>query len=297
MADVHRDGWSLHYEVVGPADGPALVLVAGLGEQIGSVEFPDGHCELLAADGYRVVRVDNRDNGISVPDVDPGDPDWAAIMSAAAAGAAPPVAYTLADLGDDIAAIIDDADLGRATIVGASMGTAIARWTAIRHPDRVGALMLVMGMSGAGPGDDGPTIADEVLGRLMGLAVRQDRDTAVQYLVDCWRWLWGSNYAFDEQWVRARVEASYRRAYRPQGVARNMAAFTASGLWDAQEAIACPTLVMHGEQDPCCPPEHGRAIASKIPNAELWEVAGMGHTMHHELWPDMTKRLADLVTT
>src|SRR3954454_18304274 len=105
MADVRPGSWSLQYEVKGASDAPAVVLIAGLGEQIGSVEFPDEFCDQLAAAGFRVVRVDNRDNGLSVPDTDPGDRDWAAIMSAVAEGGLPPLPYTLADLADDIAAI------------------------------------------------------------------------------------------------------------------------------------------------------------------------------------------------
>lgn len=294
MPKVRRGEWQINYEVVGPEHGEPLMLIAGLGEQIGSVEFPDEQCDLLCDTGFRVIRIDNRDNGLSIPDNDPGEPDWETIMTSMAGGTEPAVPYALSALGDDAAAVIEAIDLESVTLVGASMGTAVARWAAILHPTRVRALMLVMGISGASVGDDGPQVSDEVIGKLMEMTVRRPRAEAVEHVVGMWRWLWGNAYEFDEQWVRERVESSFDRSYRPEGIGRNMAAVLPGGLWEAQLKIRCPTLVMHGDQDECCPPEHGRAIASKIPGSELWEVPGMGHSMHKELWPEMTQRIAHI---
>ncbi len=237
--------------------------------------------------------MDTRDNGLSVPTVEPGPPDWEAIFTTQP-GAPVPLAYTAGDMADDIIAVLDELEIPSAALAGASMGAALVRWAAVRHPIRVRALMLVMGLSGAISGEDGPPISDEVLGRLAFLFTPQDRSNAVNDLVDTWRWLWGPHYPFDESWVRARVEASFDRSYRPIGVARNMAAMSLPGLWQAQTAISCPTLVMHGDDDPAAPPEHGRAIAERISQTELWAVPQMGHTMHSELWPEMTRRLMRL---
>lgn len=297
MADVGREGWRIHYEIVGPDDGRPLLVVAGMGEQIGSVEFPDEQCALLADAGFRVIRVDNRDNGMSIPEHDPGEPDWVTIMAAAEAGTEPPLPYRHADMAADLAAVIDAAGAGSATVLAASMGTAVARVLAIRHPERVQALMLVMGMSGAVAGEDGPLVPEDVIGRLLGLTLHRERADAVGYLVEEWRWLWGPTFPFEEAWVTERVSASFDRSYRPEGIARNMATMVPSGLWDSQTAIDCPVLVMHGDQDPCCPPEHGQAIADRIPTAQLWEVEGMGHAMHRELWDAMTDRLDGLVAS
>lgn len=142
MADISRNGWNLHYETVGPAGGAPVVLLSGSGEQIGSVEFPDEQCAQLAEAGMQVVRLDNRDNGLSVPAEDPGPPDWKAIF-ATPAGASPPVPYTQGDMADDVVAVLDDLDVERAVVVGASMGADLARWMAVRHPDRVHGLMVV----------------------------------------------------------------------------------------------------------------------------------------------------------
>ena len=89
------------------------------------------------------------------------------------------------------------------------------------------------------------------------------------------------------------MAGSIDRSYRPAGVARLLsAARSTPGLWDAQAAIACSTLVMHGGEDPVFSAEHGRAIAERIPNATLWLDPNMGHIMHEEQWAEMAERIA-----
>lgn len=296
MPDAEAGGWHIRYEVVGPGDGETVILIPGLGEQIGSVEFPDEHCAIMAEAGLRVVRTENRDNGYSLPNHDPGDPDWTQILTALADGSGPRVPYAVADQADDVIAVMDHLGLERAILLGASLGSAIARWTAIRHPDRVRCLMLVMGMSGAGASESGPQFPEEALNRLFPLSFPHERAEAVELVVDMWRWAWGGTYPFEEPWVRERAEFAFDRSYRPSGVARNLAAAIPIGLWDSQRNITCPTLVMHGGEDPCCPLDHGHAIADRIPHSEMWEVPGMGHCMHRELWPEMTDRLKALIS-
>jgi len=113
MPKVDRDGFQIHYEVTCDRAGPTLVLVAGLGEQIGAVEYPDEQCAHFARKGFRVVRVDNRDSGLStVPERHIGD-------------------YSLHDVADDILSVIEDLAVGPVYIVGASMGGFIVRWAAM----------------------------------------------------------------------------------------------------------------------------------------------------------------------
>ena len=142
MADVGRDGWRIHHEVLGPADGRPVVLISGLGEQIGSVEFPEEHCLVFADAGWRVVRLDNRDSGLSVPDVDPGPPDWPAIKAALARGEQPEVPYALATLADDVIAVLDDLGVDAAALVGASMGAIAVLRYAVTDADLAGVVSV-----------------------------------------------------------------------------------------------------------------------------------------------------------
>src|SRR3954464_3402927 len=110
MGEVRRAGWTIYYEELGPAHGWPVVVVAGMGEQIGSVEFPDAQCRMFADAGFRVIRLDNRDSGLSVPEHEPPSP------------------YALTDMADDVLTVLDDVGVGWAILAGASMGAAIVRW-------------------------------------------------------------------------------------------------------------------------------------------------------------------------
>jgi len=277
MPVIDRGEFRIHYEVTCDGDGPTLLLVAGLGEQIGSVEYPEEHCRLFSKHGFRVVRMDNRDAGLSLPNVDESDvPD-----------------YTALDLADDTCAVAMDLDRGPVHLAGASMGGFIVRWAALRRPDLFATLTVVMSGSGASPTDDGPQGNPNAQPNLLGMLERRERQEQIDWSTENWRWLWGRRYPFPEDWVRARVASSFDRSYRPEGAARLLQASRSTpGLWDAQTTISCPTLVMHGAEDPVFSAKHGEAIARKIPNAELWLDPQMGHTMHEEQWEDMARRIA-----
>ena len=276
MPEIQRGDFAIHYETTRPGDGPTLLLVAGLGEQIGSVEFSEEQCDAFAARGFRAVRMDNRDCGLSVAEHDA------------------PV-YTLHDMADDVAGVLDDLGVERAHLLGASLGGFVVRWVAVRHPERVASLTVVMSGSGAGPEDEGPGLEPSVVARLLDMAERREPAAAIDQLVEKWRWLWGSEYPFEEDWVRARVEYAFARAYRPEGVARLLRASAQTpGLWQAQTQIGCPTLVVHGGEDPCFGPEHARATADRIKTAKLWLDPAMGHIMHREQWDELAGRVSAL---
>lgn len=279
MPLIDRGAFRINYEIACDGGGPTLVLVAGLGEQIGSVEYPEAQCEAFARLGFRVIQIDNRDAGLSLPvSTDTEIP-----------------AYTLHDLADDTCAVISDLASGPVHLLGASMGGFIVRWAAIRRPDLIKTLTVVMSGSGAGLDDDGPQLNPKAQPSLMGMFERRDRAAEIEWSVENWRWLWGISYPFPRDWVRSRVAASYDRSYRPEGVARLLnASRNTPGLWDAQTEISCPTLVIHGGEDPIFPTAHGEAIAERIPGANLWLDPKMGHIMHEEQWGEMATRAAAL---
>jgi len=297
MPSIEREGFKINYEETGRVNGRPLVLVAGLGEQIGSVEYPDEQCALFAEQGFRIIRLDNRDIGLSIPTVPIPNVDIFATLGALQQGQAVSAPYTLFTIADDVVAVLDAVGIKQAHVMGASMGGFIVRWMALRHPQRVASLQIVMSGSGALPGEDGPQLAPAVLEKLTDMSKKRARPQALPYHTEVWRWLWGNGYPFEEEWVKQRVTFAYDRAYRPEGIARQiLAVFKTPSLWEAQAKIQCPTLVIHGEQDPCFPGEHGKSIAARIPNAQLWLDPQMGHTLHREQWQEMAKRAAALAT-
>jgi len=273
--------FKINYEVTCDGDGPTLVLVAGIGEQIGAVGYPREHCEIFAKHGFRVVRMDNRDAGLSLPTVDEKDIS----------------PYTLHDMADDVGAVIQDLDCGPVHLVGSSLGGFIVRWTAIRHPKLISTLTVVMSGSGAGRNDDGPQGNKEAQASLLAMTEKRERTEQIDWSTENWRWLWGNGYPFPAEWVRERITFAIDRSYRPEGLGRQLnASWTTPGLWEAQTEILCPTLVMHGAEDAIFPAEHGQSIAKKIPNAQLWLNPKMGHTMHQEQWQEMALRIAKMAS-
>lgn len=273
------------------------MLIAGLGEQIGSVEFPEDFCEALAGRGFRALRMDNRDAGLST-DFPDHPIELGAFFAAHAAGAAPPVPYTLDDMADDVAGLLDALGVARAHVLGASLGGVIARLVAIRHPARVASLTLVMSGCGAQPGDVDVDLRPDpaMFGRMLGMAERvADRGQAIERLVETWRALWGPGSSFDEAWVRSRVAAAYDRSYRPEGMARQLAAAVATrGFFAAQSRIEVPTMIVHGDSDPMLPLEHARITAAAIPGARLRVIEGMGHEMDRRMWPELLRSLEEV---
>jgi pimeloyl-ACP methyl ester carboxylesterase len=279
MPMVGGNEFRIHYEITCPGHGPTLLLVPGLGEQIGSVCHPKEQCRIFADHGFQVVRMDNRDSGLSLP----------------LGGEEHIKTYTLLDLADDVAAVIKDLDAGPVHLAGSSLGGYTVRWAAIRHPGMIKTLTVVMSGCGAIPKSGGPRLPREAMARLAGHAETRPRDKQIAWHKEVWRWLWGNGYPFPAEWVEERLGYAYDRSYRPDGNLRLLEASGATpGIWDAQQAIACPTLIMHGGEDPCFPPEHGQAMAERIPGSELWLDPGMGHMMHQEQWREMANRVAKL---
>src|SRR5437773_4988416 len=126
MSRAAANGIELEYESFGDAAAPALLLIMGLGSQM--ILWPEELCRLLVARGFRVIRYDNRDVGLSTK---------------------PTSNYTLDDMADDAAGLCDALGIARAHIVGASMGGYIAQLLALRHPERLRSLCIMMSSTGS----------------------------------------------------------------------------------------------------------------------------------------------------
>ena len=286
---------NLYYEVHGEPEAPVLMLVAGLAEQIGGVEFPEEQVEFFVEAGFRVVQMDCRDAGRSTSFDAAGRPDLDELLTALTSGEVPVLPYTHLDMADDLIAVADHMGASRIHLVGASSGGLLVRWAAIRHPQRVSTVTVVMSFSGALPGDDGPQLDPDVLAMLITLCEYRTEPEYVPYMVELWRDQWGTTFTFDETWIAERMTEVFHRSYRPDGAYRQLFAPTgAPGLWDAQRSIEQPVLVVHGTADPVFAPDHALATKRQIPNADLWLVEGMGHTMHAEIWPELTRRISAL---
>jgi pimeloyl-ACP methyl ester carboxylesterase len=270
------------YEEFGEPDDPAMLMVMGLGVQM--LGWDSEFCELLAAEGFRVVRFDNRDVGRSTHHEGPV-PDWPALMTGDRSSAT----YLLDDMADDAVRLLDHLEIGAAHAVGASLGGMIAQTLAIRHPDRVLSLTSIMSRPGdPASGQPHPEALEALLN-----PPPNDREAIAEWAAKNWDVIGSPGFESDTEAIRRRAQESYDRGYDPKGVGRQLAAILASGdRTPSLSKLDLPALVIHGERDPLIDVSGGRATAAALPGAKLIVVPGMGHDLPRELWPRFVEEIA-----
>ena len=281
LTDVGR-GITLCWQGLGDPDDPPLLLVAGLGQQL--ITWPPEMCDALAAEGFYVIRYDNRDTGRSTSATTPPPSTRDIILRRFPAGQ-----YTLDDMADDAAGLLDALGRAPAHVVGVSMGGMIGQMLAARHPESVRSLVSIMSTTGA------RRVGQPALStmRLMFRKRPHDRDEAVLRAVAMFRHIGSRGFPYDEERVRAIAGAAFDRGFNPAGVARQMAAILKSGdRTAALRGIRAPTLVIHGDRDRMVHPTGGRATARAIPGARLETIHGMGHDLPAGACPTIVRAIA-----
>ena len=279
-------GLDIAYEVLGEPDGEPLLLVMGLGAQM--VGWPDGLCAELTARGFRVVRFDNRDVGLSTH-LDGPVPKraWSRV----------PAAYTLSDMVGDALAVMDAVDWPAANVVGASLGGMIAQLLAVEHPDRVLSLTSIMSKPAPQLCRMRARATIALVRKARHLAKEVGRPTTPEAMADfmvAMQEVTGSpSYPADREDHLALFRVAMARdgqglsgpGAKRQGAAERIARDLRSEL----AAVRVPTLVVHGDSDVVIRPEGGEATAAAVPGACLVVHPGMGHELPRALWP----RIAD----
>ena len=279
MPTVNVDDIEICYESYGPDDAPPLLLVMGLGAQM-TLWTPGFVSELLER-GFRVIRFDNRDVGLSTK-TDGSPPDVMALYAQAMAGQPVDAPYTLSTMAADAVGLLDALDIGAAHVVGASMGGMIAQMIAIEHPDRVLSLTSIMSTTGAS--DMGQPDPEAMMALLTPPPT--DREGAIASTVETSRIIGGS--LFDEADARARAAEAYDRCFHPAGAAFQIAAIAATGdRTERLRDVQVPTLVIHGREDSLVTLSGGEATAAAVPGADLLVLGQMGHDIPRVYWPQI----------
>ncbi|MDB5472345.1 MAG: Alpha/beta hydrolase [Caulobacter sp.] len=289
MAQLSANGITIEYDERGAGD--PLLLIMGLGAQM--TRWPEGFCDQLAARGFRVIRFDNRDVGLSSKMDEAGPPDMAAVFTAFASGAPAPVAYTLREMSEDAVGVLDALGIKKAHIVGASMGGMIAQLVAADFPDHTLSLTSIMSTTG---NRELPTGTPEAMAALSTPAPNPADDLEgflaaglkTAHIV-------GSPGHIDEAALRERMLSDMNRAYYPVGFMRQYAAVLASpDRRPKLKGVKAPTVVIHGEVDALVNVAGGRDTAENIPGAELLIVAGMGHDVPPVFWSQIIDAIAQV---
>jgi pimeloyl-ACP methyl ester carboxylesterase len=287
---ISANGIQLEVEDHGPVTGEPLVLIMGLGMQL--VAWHTEFVASLVARGFRVIRFDNRDSGLSQRFDHLGVSNLALESIKYAVGLKVTGPYTVADMADDTASLLDALGIQSAHVCGASMGGMIAQQLAVRHPARVKSLTLMMTTSGSRR-LPGPTL--KVRRALISRpADANDIESVIAHYVRLYKLIGSPRYPASDAYLHERLGMSVRRSYRPQGTARQMVAIAADGNRSALLAqIKLPTQVIHGQDDPLVPVAAGHDLTSKIAGAKLDVIEGMGHDLPVELWPRFVAGISD----
>jgi pimeloyl-ACP methyl ester carboxylesterase len=277
MPNIHANGIDIEYEALGESTSEPLLLIMGFGRQM--IAWPDALCGRLVDRGFRVIRYDNRDVGLTTMIRDGGDPS--ATASNSGAPATPP--YTIDDMADDAAGLLTALGVGSAHVVGASMGGAIAQSLAIRRPEMVLSLTSIM----SSPGDPSVAGSDPEVLKLIAEPPVDDREAAIERAVRIAVAI-GSKGLVDEARARDAATRAWDRNPSYDGLARQRAAMAASHDRTAQlRQLSVPALVIHGEADPLVSVRAGEATAAAIPGARLLTIPGMGHDLPEAVWPEV----------
>lgn len=279
-------GIELEYDTFGSPGDPTVLLVEGFGAQM--TAWDERFCELIASYGRLVVRFDNRDCGLSTK-LDGQQVEPAAVMQAVLDGTElPPVPYTLSDMGDDAIGLLDHLGVGRAHVVGVSMGGMIVQTMAIEHPERLTSVTSIMSTTGdAAYGEPSPDALDVLLS-----PPPPDRDEFVARAAGSA--MWSSKRYFDVETAKAMAAAAFDRSFYPEGAGRQLAAIFASGDRSGRlPSVTVPMLVIHGLDDTLIAPSGGRRTAELVPGATMLEISDMGHDRPEPLWPTIVGAIID----
>ncbi len=242
MPHATSDGARLYWEEHGA--GEPLLLIMGLGA---THEWWARVTPTLAA-RYRTILLDNR--GVGRSDVPPGP-------------------YSIPEMADDAAAVMDAAGVDTAHVFGASMGGMIAQELALRHPSRVRSLIL--GCTACGGEQVVP--ASREVGAKLAARASMTREEAMWVMAP---------YIFDagtpKEMVAEDIATRLESTVTNEGYFAQLQGIRAwSGSHDRLGTIAVPTLVIHGESDELVPPENGRIVARAIPGSQLVMIPHASH--------------------
>jgi pimeloyl-ACP methyl ester carboxylesterase len=288
MPKAIANGIEIHYEEQGDKTAPPMLLIMGFGAQL--TLWPDELVEALASLGFRIIRYDNRDIGLSHKFDGVKAPGLVKMTLLSKLGLKPKVPYTLADMADDGAGLLDTLGIEKAHIVGASMGGMIAQHFVSRYADKCLSLTTIFSTTG---NPKLPPAKPEAMKALVTRPDSTDEEVLVEHGMMVARTIGSPGYPTEEERLRERTTASVRRSFYPEGPTRHLSAIVADGDRRGMlKDVTVPTLVLHGEDDPLVPCEGGRDTAASIPGAKLKTIPGWGHDLPLELVDELADAIA-----
>jgi pimeloyl-ACP methyl ester carboxylesterase len=281
---------NLEVEQFGEPDRGTIILIMGLGTQL--IAWPMQFVSALAAAGYRVIRFDNRDVGLSSKFETFGSPDAMTVTLRRLLRLPVKAPYSLHDMAQDTVGLMDALRIDRAHIVGASMGGMIAQLLAARHAARVCSLTAIMSSPGAPlPWDSTAAARRVLLARAPANATPED---LINQRVHTYRVIGGPNQTVPEEALREMARLTIERCADRTGSRRQLAAAQATGsLRRYMRDIHVPTLIIHGLDDPLIAARRSKQLHRGIRGSKLLLLKGMGHNLPRPLVPQIVQAIVE----
>lgn len=288
MPQIKANNLTIEYEDIGPKDGPVILLVMGLAAQM--TFWPDAMLKALTDAGFRVIRFDNRDIGLTSKLHSKRAPNPIVQVAARLIGFTGLAPYTLHDMVADTVGLMDALKIKKAHLVGVSMGGMISQLLAGTHPDRVASLTSIMsGTLNPRIGGPSPRITVPLF---LNRAKANTRDEIIKRSIAMFSLI--KTEGDDVSEIEKKLEIAFDRSYYPAGIRRQLAAIIATGdLRPHVRKITAPTLVIHGSKDPLAPLEGGKDSARNIKGARLEIIEGMAHDLPKKFLPRITALIVD----
>ncbi len=276
------DNINLEVKDFGSKAHTPLIMISGFGSQL--IEWPNGLIDKLIEKKIRVIIFDNRDVGLSHKFSGEliKDPKliWRYSYSKEKLSKEikkPKIPYTLTNMAEDCANILNSLDIDKAHILGTSMGGMIAQLMAFNFPEKSKSLISVMSTSG---NPDLPRASKEVIDGLNRTPESDDKESVIKNAL-LTRKLWASpKYITPEKTLIENFSLRYNRMYYPEGLTRQYAAIGDDGSRvERLKKISIPSLILHGDSDNLVPLAGGKDTKNLIPDAKIEILEGWGHDL------------------
>ena len=267
----------LFYDIMGAENSETVLLISGLGSQMTS--WSASFCQEFVDKGFRVIRFDNRDSGLSTfieYDID----NVKELIDLLQQGKYPKNSYQLVDMANDVISLLDELKVEKVHVLGRSLGGIVAQIIASDFPERVKSLTIIMSTS-LNP------VLPQTKAEVMELMLRpmpsfkEELDLYLDQRLEFVKAIAGSRFPI--QIEEEKILKDLKRAPSANILGQICAMTLTSYDLDRLQKIKTPTLVVHGSEDSIFPLACGKDIANSISNACFMEIEGMGHSLPNDL--------------
>ena len=311
MADlIEVNNINIWYEEFGNTDNETILLI--MGANANCKHWDQKFIDQLVANGYHVVRFDNRDVGKTT--WFGKEPAFNKILKIlpnfllkmivnSIFGLAvdekgrfkfsesTPTQYSLSDMAKDAVSLMDSLKIEKAHIIGASMGGMITQIIALDYPEKVLSITPIMTSPGIqNESLSGPT--EKLIEAMKKSFVFNLKGRIEDGVVEIYRQLTGSRFPFNENKFREKLKPIVDHGNNPfalHGAAVGASPDRTSRLHE----IDVPALIIHGTEDAILPLDHGIAVADGIKDSKRMIMEGVGHEIPEELLPEIIEAIIE----